>query len=124
MNGTTRYGGIDFESRLAAQWAAFFDLAGWWWQYKPATTGEAPAISDFSVEFRCEHSECSGFHQVYLSMGVEKATGEWGTGRLGEGPDSAVLTLLHGAGGGDDTLADWIREDVRELWERAGKLIV
>jgi hypothetical protein len=31
----TRYGGVQFRSRLEARWAAFFDLAGWRWQYEP-----------------------------------------------------------------------------------------
>lgn len=31
----TRYGGVQFRSRLEARWAAFFDIAGWRWQYEP-----------------------------------------------------------------------------------------
>ena len=31
----TRYGGINFRSRLEAKWAAFFDLIGWNWTYEP-----------------------------------------------------------------------------------------
>lgn len=31
----TTYGGVRFRSRLEAQWAAFFDLAGWGWKYEP-----------------------------------------------------------------------------------------
>ena len=31
----TVYGGVQFRSRLEAQWASFFDLAGWKWQYEP-----------------------------------------------------------------------------------------
>jgi hypothetical protein len=31
----TRYGGVQFRSRLEARWAAFFDLARWRWQYEP-----------------------------------------------------------------------------------------
>lgn len=31
----TEYAGIRFRSRLEAQWAAFFDLAQWRWQYEP-----------------------------------------------------------------------------------------
>jgi hypothetical protein len=32
----TRYGGINFRSRLEAKWAALFDLLGWEWTYEPA----------------------------------------------------------------------------------------
>jgi hypothetical protein len=31
----TMYGGVCFRSRLEARWAAFFDLAGWRWEYEP-----------------------------------------------------------------------------------------
>lgn len=31
----TTYRGTRFRSRLEARWAAFFDLAGWRWQYEP-----------------------------------------------------------------------------------------
>ncbi|KAB1076690.1 hypothetical protein [Methylobacterium soli] len=31
----TRYAGTQFRSRLEARWAAFFDLAGWRWEYEP-----------------------------------------------------------------------------------------
>lgn len=31
----TEYGGVRFRSRLEAQWAAFFDLLGWGWEYEP-----------------------------------------------------------------------------------------
>lgn len=31
----TRYSGVQFRSRLEARWAAFFDIAGWRWQYEP-----------------------------------------------------------------------------------------
>lgn len=35
MSIPTMYAGIMFRSRLEAKWAAFFDLAGWRWQYEP-----------------------------------------------------------------------------------------
>lgn len=31
----TKYGGIQFRSRLEARWAAFFDILGWTWDYEP-----------------------------------------------------------------------------------------
>jgi hypothetical protein len=31
----TKYKGVQFRSRLEARWAAFFDLAGWRWDYEP-----------------------------------------------------------------------------------------
>jgi hypothetical protein len=41
----TRYGGVLFRSRLEARWAAFFDLAGWRWEYEP--TDEHGWVPDF-----------------------------------------------------------------------------
>lgn len=32
---TTEYAKVRFRSRLEARWAAFFDLAGWDWDYEP-----------------------------------------------------------------------------------------
>ena len=32
----TRYRSIEFDSRLEARWAAFFDECGWQWSYHPA----------------------------------------------------------------------------------------
>jgi hypothetical protein len=32
----TLYGGVRFRSRLEARWAAWFDVAGWPWEYEPA----------------------------------------------------------------------------------------
>lgn len=31
----TKYGFVNFRSRLEARWAAFFDLCGWSWTYEP-----------------------------------------------------------------------------------------
>lgn len=31
----TKYAGVTFRSRLEANWAAFFDLMGWKWEYEP-----------------------------------------------------------------------------------------
>ena len=31
----TTYNDVRFRSRLEAQWAAFFDLLGWRWEYEP-----------------------------------------------------------------------------------------
>jgi hypothetical protein len=36
VNVKTQYNGVNFRSRLEAKWAAFFDLAGWRWEYEPA----------------------------------------------------------------------------------------
>lgn len=44
----TRYRGVYFRSRLEARWAAFFDAAGWSWEYEPFDT--AGWIPDFVLK--------------------------------------------------------------------------
>lgn len=44
----TMYEGTLFRSRLEAQWAAFFDQAGWKWKYEPFDC--AGWIPDFGIE--------------------------------------------------------------------------
>jgi len=46
----TTYNGVRFRSRLEAKWAAFFDLAGWRWEYEPLDLdGYVP---DFILQMR------------------------------------------------------------------------
>lgn len=59
----TTYRGVAFRSRLEARWAAFFDQAGWRWQYEPGDyEGWSP---DFAL---------IGDHQVVM---VEVKPIEW-----------------------------------------------
>jgi len=52
----TTYNGTQFRSRLEARWAAYFDLAGWDWEYEPVDlNGWSP---DFRVEFPCPSHSC------------------------------------------------------------------
>jgi hypothetical protein len=42
---TISYAGVQFDSTLEAQWAAFFDLVGWKWEYKKAhSSGWTPTF--------------------------------------------------------------------------------
>lgn len=62
----TFYNGVWFRSRLVAQWACFFDLAGWTWEYEPIDLdGWTP---DFRVKFSCGHSECSGSYTLVAAF--------------------------------------------------------
>ena len=48
----TRYGGINFRSRLEARWAAMFDMLGWPYEYEPY---DLPGwIPDFLIPARTE----------------------------------------------------------------------
>ena len=61
-----RYRKTNFASELTAQWAAFFDLAGWTWTYRPRRVrGNQP---EFRVEFPCGHSECGPTHSLYVMV--------------------------------------------------------
>lgn len=60
------YNGQNFRTPLEAQWAAFFDLAGWKWRVNPLRVGNwAP---DFLVSFPCSHSECNGHHHLLIAV--------------------------------------------------------
>jgi hypothetical protein len=62
----TMYCGVLFRSRLEARWAAFFDLAGWSWEYEPIDLeGWTP---DFRVTFQCGHSQCDGSHTLLVEV--------------------------------------------------------
>jgi hypothetical protein len=135
----TLYNGTTFRSRLEARWAAFFDLAGWKWQYEPLDLpGWTP---DFLVEFPCSHSECNppigdGKHKLlvevkpYLSIREFKGHPcmDHPYGRdipadsgaaFGINPDVTEWEMCHGAGGGIDTVPGWVH-NADELWKQAG----
>ncbi len=62
----TVYNGVQFRSRLEAQWACFFDLANWKWEYEPMDlVGWTPT---FRVEFPCGHSECPDTHVLLIDV--------------------------------------------------------
>ncbi|WP_339436822.1 hypothetical protein [Pseudomonas sp. EL_65y_Pfl1_R32] len=63
---TVIYDGLQFRTRLEAQWAAFFDLAGWEWRANPAPVGDW--LPDFRVTFPCTHSECGGSHTLVVAV--------------------------------------------------------
>ncbi len=142
------YGGIWFRSRLEAQWACFFDQAKWKWDYEPMDlAGWTPT---FRVEFPCGHTECSESH--VLLVGVQpfhdisqfagqscmdfpygecrKSTGEVETipadasAVFGINPDVTYWEMAHGAGGGIDSVKQWISAYVvNQLWKAAGNII-
>jgi hypothetical protein len=145
----TFYKDVLFRSRLEARWAAFFDLAGWEWEYEPVDLeGWSP---DFRVSFPCGHSECNGNHVLLVEVkpyfNLESFAGHQclrypfgfdyenqndvtengipadASAAFGSNPFVTEWQMCHGAGGGVYTIADWIDPDKVELyWKVAGSL--
>ena len=137
------YSGLVFETLLMAQWAAFFDLAGWEW-----SRGIAPVKNwkpDFRATFKCTHSECGGSHTILIAVlpikdlsgvkghpALEHRYGVSGSNNerladagaiFGSGPKFSYWEMSHGAGGGIEDIASWV-EGADTLWEKAGSKIV
>lgn len=136
------YDGLVFRTALDAQWAAFFDLEGWQWQYNPAPVGNwAP---EFRVSFPCAHSECAGRHTLLVAVvDVDNLEGlnrhpalrySYGTGPegisipadagalFGSSPAATTWEMSHGAGGGVDSVPMWASAPA-ENWEAASRAV-
>lgn len=137
----TIYRGMHFGSRLEARWACFFDKVGWTWEYEPIeVNGWKPT---FLVEFPCRHSECGGSHSLLVEVqpfdaiedfdghpGLEYPFGSRRNGDCSEqaipaeasaafgiNPEVTYWEMGHGAGGGSETLSNWISEDMNTIWQ-------
>lgn len=144
----TMYKGIRFASLLEAQWACFFDLVGWEWEYKPVVSG-AWREPDFMVQFPCGHSECGAFHVLLVEVQpysvIAEFEGHPGVGygfggssvddgghgtipadasaAFGVDPSVTQWEMCHGAGGGIYEVPTWVQGDADVLWELAGKTV-
>ncbi|MGF6995517.1 hypothetical protein [Paraburkholderia sp. GAS32] len=138
----SHYNGLEFKTTLLAQWAGFFDLAGWSWRTNPAPVGDW--VPDFSVAFLCGHSECPKQHSLFVSVlpidkiedisahpalkHVYSVADEAGNvladagAVFGIGPFVSHWEMAHGAGGGIESVPNWVSDAV-ELWHRAGRLV-
>jgi hypothetical protein len=140
-----------FETRLHARYAAFFDLAGWTWTYRPPPVNFAPVTNviwwpTFRVRFPCGHSECNDYHELLAEVQpfatIEQFDGHpclacangcvmySGTridadagAAFGIDPNVSQWDMLHGAGGGRDAIFGWVRDNVNDLWLRAERLV-
>jgi hypothetical protein len=137
-----QYKGLIFKTHLEAQWAAFFDLAGWDWWVNPAPIGDW--CPDFMVSFRCGHSECSDRHTLLISVlpvstllsfsghpalsyryAVKNPSGKWvadAGAAFGKNPLISQWEMSHGAGGGIFDVSFWVHR-AEELWTTAGSMI-
>jgi hypothetical protein len=143
-----KYKDVTFASRLHAQWAAFFDLAGWVWDYQPKRErGWRPT---FRVEFPCTHSECPRSHILLVEVQPLECISQFrgpcleysyghsdipdmkgahtipadSSAAFGINPHVSWWEMGHGSGGGEETVDEWwANGDVDELWERAERLV-
>lgn len=145
---TAIYNGLQFKTRLEAQWAAFFDLAKWQWHVNPVPLGNWSP--DFRVTFPCNHSECGGSHTLlvavlplskredfkkhpclrhffginqadkndYKDLGVSIDAGA----AFGTSPKATTWEMSHGAGGGTEEVDSWV-DDASALWKQAESLV-
>ena len=138
----TKYNGVQFRSRLEARWAAFFDLAGWEWEYEPIDLmGWSP---DFRVVLPRSHSECNGDHVLIVEVkpystledfaghpcmdypfgGPEnRAIPADASACFGANPRTTQWQMVHGAGGGTYSVETWGNMDVDGLWKQAGNIV-
>jgi hypothetical protein len=114
---------------LKLRWARFFTLAGWNWTLAPK-----PSSFDFHVTFPCGHSECIGSHSLRVRIcekTVEALAAKhadlWdidfiyrvpSPALFGDGPKNTYWQMAHGAGGGCESVGNWL-PDADVLWERA-----
>lgn len=139
----TIYAGVLFRSRLEARWAAFFDLAGWKWEYEPLDLRNW--TPDFMVTFPCRHSDCDGSHTLlvevkpYFHLGDFKGhpclnydygRDAWGaeipadaSAAFGINPGVTNWVMGHGSGGGDECVENWV-ENAPALWVEAGNRVM
>lgn len=142
---TVIYDGLSFRTSLEAQWAAFFDLAGWAWHINPASVGNwAP---DFRVTFPCGHSECNDTHTLLIAVlpfssieafgdhpsishcyGVESPYDALhpsvdAGAAFGTSPRVTTWQFSHGAGGGLYNVDEWV-DEAESLWSEADHLVL
>lgn len=135
------YKGITFQTRLERQWAAFFDLAEWRWQYRPETVhGWTP---EFRVEFGCGHSECPSTHTLLVEVKPYQTIYEFdrhegtkypygfnnddeipadASAVFGANPSVSAWEMCHGAGSAVYDISAWI-DDCQKLWREAGLIV-
>jgi hypothetical protein len=115
---------------LKLRWARFFTLVGWNWTLAPQN-GEF----DFFVTIPCDHSECDGSHVLavricempldslvrkYSELYAERIYESPNPAFFGDGPENTRWEMAHGAGGGTESVRQWLGESkANRLWERA-----
>jgi hypothetical protein len=113
---------------LKLQWARFFTLVGWEWKLSQRLG------FDLVVTFPCKHSECGGSHTLLVRV-VERSHAALAKSHskkfsadtmysephpalFGDGPENTFWQMPHGAGGGTETVAQWV-SGASEVWAKA-----
>lgn len=119
--------------KLGLIWARFFSLLGWRWR-----VSHVPGF-DLNLTIPCAHSECSGSHEILARIQhgdhgyyCEKLHGELFSvdemynsphpAIFGENPGCTYWQMAHGAGGGEESIEQWV-PDWKALWTRAGGVL-
>ncbi|AZC95869.1 hypothetical protein [Pseudomonas chlororaphis] len=136
-----RYKGFDYQTKLMAQWAVFFELAGW--ESQPASVAVGNWMPDFEVGFECSHSECSGSHSLFVSVlaiddietiqgypalehvyGVQNNSGVRADAGavFGNSPLVTTWCMAHGNGSGVESVPSWVT-NADQLWSKAHAIL-
>lgn len=140
----TLYNGVQFRSRLEARWAAFFDLAGWKWEYEPIDLGDW--VPDFRVvigdyfpqdESRSPNYlwvEVKPFYSIdefdghpidrYMNPGTYIAGAGYYRdtfGKFGINPEITQWWLYNDSGGAHYSMSAW-ESEWESLWKQAGNI--
>jgi hypothetical protein len=141
---TAIYQGLQFDTKLEAQWAAFFDLASWQWRTNPAPLGNWKP--EFRVDFPCNHSKCGGSHGLLVAIlpvdsiadagehptlsqrynlsgeGSQHHKGVQAGAVFGNTPSVSQFEFGHGSGGGVFEVDSWVH-NANELWRKAALMV-
>jgi hypothetical protein len=136
----TVYSGVRFRSRLEGQYAAFFDIVGWRWEYEPIDL--KGWIPDFRVTIPCRWPECGGEHVLFVEVKpwwkIDEFKGtveyEWamqGYGAdlpcsavalFGASPGVSYWEMTHGSGGDTYCISNWVN-NWQIAWKEAGNTV-
>jgi hypothetical protein len=142
ISAATTYAGINFPSRLEAQYAAFFDLVDWQWEHAPLDLKDY--LPTFRVKIPCNQhdSKCGGRHTVLVEItphrDIDKITDapKYRLAKNGyrPGPDCDAVVLFgdqpsvsywlttEGEAGGESMISFWVK-DWTIHWKEAGNKV-
>lgn len=135
------YNGQPFDTFLLAQWAAFFDLAGWEWSVSVSAVDNWKP--DFRVCLPCTHSSCPIHHRLLVSVlevsDLSSVSGHPALGYsnfdarsihmaedgalFGSNPSATTWQMSHASVRGLFAVPVWV-SDSDQLWAQAATKVV